>query len=304
MRKFWQVSLFLFFTSFIVNGQVSIKLVPILNGIDNQLSTNVYIYNNSDQDVTVAGQNYRLYYNAKSARFTDNVQSYLPKSYTKLELVQHFYNQDASGYGKLAFEENLGFINLACDYKLESLNPMVVKPNQEILVFSLTFECYDINAFEVKWAENNITSGYATAFNELAGIVNDSLVALKINELKIEDGFNTSFELAAENFNGVIGDVYATANDGADGSKSLKMPTLEYKSGQFAVFGQCSECDKKIKDLNTKDISLFGNNLVYVQIDEKNTADSFFRQFINMGFANVQLYKVTPFGKLELVKTI
>ncbi|HLO53293.1 MAG TPA: hypothetical protein VK169_03340 [Saprospiraceae bacterium] len=304
MRNFWQVLLFVIVTSFYVNGQVSIKLNPLLNGKDNQLLTNVYVINQSNQDVILAGQNYRLYYNSNSARFTENVQFYLPKSYTKLELVQHFFNQNATGYGELAFEENLGFINLACDYNLESQKPIVLKSNQELLVFSLSFECNDINTFELKWAEDNITSGYATALNEIAGIVKDSLVALKIHELKIEDGFNKSFELATEDFNAVIGDVYATANDGVDGKTSIKMPTLEYRSGQFAVFGQCRDCDKKIKDLNTKDISLFGKNLVYIQLDEKNKADKFFRQLINMGFANVQIYKVTPFGNLELVKTI
>jgi len=304
MRNFWQVIFFVIAISFYVHGQVSLKLVPELNGIDNQLVTNIYLFNESGQEVTVAGQNYRLYYNSKSAKFTGDVHSNLPQSYTKLELVQHFFNQNATGYGNLAFEGNLGFINLSCDYKLESLDPIILKHNQEVLAFSLPFECNDINSFEIKWAEDQLTGGYATAFNELAGIVKDSLAALKIHELRIESGFNKSFELAVDDFKAVNGNAFATSNENVDGKKALKMPTLAYNSGQFAVIGQCNDCEKKIKEFNTKEITIFGSNQVYVQIDEKNKADMFLRQFTNMGFANVQLYRVTPLGNLELVKKL
>jgi hypothetical protein len=302
MKTFLQVTFLTLLTTFYSAGQVSMTLVPELNGIPNQLKANIFLVNKSNKDVALAGQNYRLYYNSKSAKFTGDITTNLPGSYTKIQTVQHFYDQDASGYGNISFERNLGFINLACDYNLETINPVLLKPQSEALIFSLIFQVSDISDFEIIWAENGVTDGYATAFNELAQVEADTLNKLWIADLSIDSGFNKSFELVSDYINSPVENIYQTSTSGIN-DRSLKMPNLDATQGQFVIIGQCSECNKKLKQLNIKELLLFENNVVYRQVEDKVNADRFFRQFKNMGFSNVKIYKVNTLGSLEPIKT-
>ena len=60
---------------------------------------------NADQDLHLAGQNYRLYYNGHHARYVDgSLKSLLPDSYTTARVVEHHHDMDASAYGGLLFE--------------------------------------------------------------------------------------------------------------------------------------------------------------------------------------------------------
>lgn len=303
MKTFLQVTFLTFLTTFYSTGQVSMRLVPELNSIPNQLKANIFLLNNGNKDVALAGQNYRLYYNSKSAKFTEEITTYLPSSYTKIQTVQHFFNQDASGYGKISFEKNLGFINLACDYNLETTNPVILKPQSDVIIFSLVFEVSDFNNFEVLWADESITNGYATAFNELAQVEADSLSTLSIAELVVDGGFDKSFELVSEYTDVAVGNVYQTSSGGIRKDRSLSMPTVEVNQGQFVIMGQCLECQKKLLQLNIKELKLFEDHSVFRQVDDKVSADRFFRQFKNMGFSNVKIYKVDAFGSLEAIKT-
>jgi hypothetical protein len=178
-----------------------------------------------------------------------------------------------------------------------------LKPQSDVLIFSLVFEVSDINNFEIIWADENITHGYATAFNELAQVEADSLITLSISELIIDSGLNKSFELVSEHTDAPIGNIYQTSNGGINNDKSLNMPTLELSQGQFVIIGQCLDCQKKLKQLNIKELKLFEDHLVFRQVDDKGNADRFFRQFKNMGFSNVKIYKVVASGSLEIIKT-
>lgn len=302
MKFLLQVLIYSLFTAFYSFGQVSLRLDPIINGIPNQLKANVYLVNEGNENITLAGQNYRLYYNSKFAKFNGDLVTFLPDSYTKLKTVQHFYDQDASGYGKVNFEKNLGFINLACDYNLEHKNPLILKPESDILVFSLTFEVFDISNFEIIWAEHGITHGYATAFNELAQVEADTLKSLEISELIINNGFNQSFELVSEKDNAVIGSVFQTSSGTENIERSIKMPTLESRDGQFVVLGYCQECQTKLNQFNTQELKLFESNTVFKQVSNKGDAERFLRQLKNMGFSNVKIYKVNTSGSLESLK--
>ncbi|WP_297925446.1 hypothetical protein, partial [uncultured Agitococcus sp.] len=101
--------LFLFialFSAMNLFSQVSLSLIP---SYSDENCFNISVENTSSNDVNLAGQNYRLYYDAGNAKFIEkSLISYLPKGYTPIEIVQNLVG-NASGYGMLPFENSLGF---------------------------------------------------------------------------------------------------------------------------------------------------------------------------------------------------
>jgi len=154
------------------DGQFDIQLT--LNNSD--CATGVACYDvqvRADAATNLAGQNYRLYYDATLGAYTGGV-SFLPTAdYTGFNLIQDIQNQNATGIGNLPFESTLSFLNYTID--LSDLNNGGVAMDQNWLTtsqlcFSLEREVFeDPNiCFEAVWARDGLTNEYATSFVEVS----------------------------------------------------------------------------------------------------------------------------------------
>ena len=120
----------------------------------------------------LAGQNYRLYYDAAKAIFLEGM-SKLPSAYQRFNLVQHVNGVDATSIdGGLAFANHLGFINFAIDLS-DTYNGGIFLPNtgEWITTASLSFkiECeLPENCMQTVWARADKTNAYATSFVEIS----------------------------------------------------------------------------------------------------------------------------------------
>ena len=165
-----------------LNGQVSLSLFGLQLKEDDKRCYNINLTNLSSTDLTLAGQNYRLYYDASKAFLIENsISSLLPKDYTNLDLVQHFFDVDASGFGALPYDGHLGFINLATDL-LNYTDKGLVIPSGATACISIAEMCFTIQGDlepTFTWAQDNLTHTYATAFVELTST--DGKQETKIN---------------------------------------------------------------------------------------------------------------------------
>lgn len=155
--------------------------------ISNQECYKIQLKNKSSKAVGLAGQNYRLYYNSDAVILDEsNIQNYLPKSYTAMNLVQHVYDVNATGFGVLPFESHLGFINLATDYKLSSGMPAMIGTGETVDIAKMCFNITDASKDgELIWAREDLTQTYATAFVEIASVQGNRLKKMYIDDLVV-----------------------------------------------------------------------------------------------------------------------
>ncbi len=155
------------------NGQVSVTFSEIgKESPDGIRCYNILLEAQDTNPVLLAGQNYRMYYNSDGVLMQENsIKSYLPaNSYLPLKLVQHYFDLDASGFGVLPYENNLGFINLATDYQLTASDPVVLKKGEPYIIAEICFDVKDGVEPQFTWAQDHLTHTYATAFVELAKV--------------------------------------------------------------------------------------------------------------------------------------
>ncbi|HRP42963.1 MAG TPA: hypothetical protein PLM26_12530, partial [Saprospiraceae bacterium] len=140
----------------------------------NEFCYNVQLQSSGGNDVHLAGQNYRIYWDAEVASFMSGMSVLPVPMYTSYTQVQLLENQNASGYGLLPFEDHLSFINYTMD--LTDLNsggivlPAGVWTTTSKLCFTGTQELFDNPnvCMDVVFARPGLTDGYATAFMEVA----------------------------------------------------------------------------------------------------------------------------------------
>ena len=120
----------------------------------------------------LAGQNYRLYYDATLATFR-NGSSNLSNAYNGYAESQHVPGADASSVGGgLAFENNVGFLNYGIDLKEEGAGGITLS-NTWVPTSTL---CFDINeqamnngeCFSLVWAREARTRAYFDAYVEVS----------------------------------------------------------------------------------------------------------------------------------------
>lgn len=197
--KFLMLSLVMFLTVF-TYGQ---SVVVVLNkddskdqrsDIHNQDCYKIQLKNKSTKVVGLAGQNYRLYYNSEAVMMDESsIQNFLPKSYTVLNLVQHAFDVNATGFGVLPFESHLGFINLATDYKLSSGMPVMIGVGETMDVARMCFDITDVSKdAALTWAKEDLTQTYATAFVEIASVQGNRLKKIQIDDLVVTGTRTTS----------------------------------------------------------------------------------------------------------------
>ena len=126
------------FVAIVGRSQVSVTFSEIeKESVKGIRCYNIVLEAQGSNPILLAGQNYRLYYNSDGVLMQENsIKSFLPaNSYLPLKLVQHYFDMDASGFGVLPYENNLGFINIATDYNLTSSEPIVLKKGAPFPVF-------------------------------------------------------------------------------------------------------------------------------------------------------------------------
>jgi len=172
----------------VVSGQVSVALVESMAVHEpGKACYQITLTNQGKKAVALAGQNYRLYYDSEFAMMSETtIKSLLPKQYTPMKLVQHFYDVDASGFGALSYDGHLGFINLATDLNADRANGLSLPTGEAITVAEM---CFDIEAGVapvITWSQENLTHTYATAFVELAlADDNGTTVRAAISDYKV-----------------------------------------------------------------------------------------------------------------------
>lgn len=123
----------------------------------------------------LAGQNYRMYYDASKAKFTEGA-SLLGTDYQAFNLSQHIHDVNASATaGGLQFEAHLGFLNFAIDL-LDPSRPGKMLSNDGSWVNTAQI-CFDLLMeeggmacpdFDIVWARPEKTNVYATSFVEIS----------------------------------------------------------------------------------------------------------------------------------------
>ncbi len=177
-KIFWLITigfLTLFFTQASAQNGYSIQLKKV-----DQMNTKLSCYDiqlaSPDKiDFNLAGQNYRLYYNAEEFQFnSEKMNLHLPvQQYSPMIIKDDLANIDATGMGEVPFERHLGFLNLGSD--LEDLsNGGIVLPSSGEWVSTVQI-CFNylgdselIPNMELVWAREEKTSSLATAFVEIA----------------------------------------------------------------------------------------------------------------------------------------
>ncbi len=130
------------------------------------------IQNMGSEPYALAGQNYRLYYDASTARFLRHqLSTSLPsEAYSEMTVIQSSHDVNASGYGNLEFDKHLGFVNLAI-YDSGYLPDLVSLESRVALeVATICFESLTTaDEVSIVWARKGMTEGYATAYTEIQG---------------------------------------------------------------------------------------------------------------------------------------
>ncbi|MEZ4910136.1 MAG: T9SS type A sorting domain-containing protein [Saprospiraceae bacterium] len=177
----------------VASGQVELSLTKTSSNDVLYQCYQINLINLAQSEASLAGQNYRLYYSTDGVSLDESsITSMLPDSYLPLKLVQHHHNVDASGFGVLTYDNNLGFINLATDYHLTSNKPLVLKHGVKNTVATLCFDVIEGKEPQFTWAQDHLTQTYATAFNEIALLNGSNLSKGKITEYRVQTGSITA----------------------------------------------------------------------------------------------------------------
>ncbi len=159
-------------------GQSGFDIRFLENGFDslaNSICYDVQLRSSGEENWHLAGQNYRLYYDASKLVFESGV-SLLGLDYQSFNLIQNVQGVDASSLnGCLNFEPTLGFLN----YTVDLLNPAkagVRLPSggswlsANRLCFKIKLEAISdsLSTFELVWARSDLTMTYATSFVEVS----------------------------------------------------------------------------------------------------------------------------------------
>lgn len=141
----------------------------------------------SEQDVPLSTQSYRLYYDASGLRFLRQRTSTVldAQSYTPPNVLQAIHNANATGFGTLDFDKNIGFINLVINH-LEGKQPTTIPSGQWQNTARICFEPIGEQK-QIVWARSPVTNGYATAFTSIGawiGQKTESLIILEYGDLR------------------------------------------------------------------------------------------------------------------------
>ncbi len=174
----------------ILNAQSNYDIRLNLNHIDSLNKVAYYdvqLRSTNNTNWGVAGQNYRLFFDASKAIFLQGV-SKLPDSYQQFNLVQHVQEVDASATnGAIKFAKTLGFLNFAIDLSDVFNGGITLKEDGNwSTTVQLSFKPKGnttIDCLAAVWGREGKTGDYATSFVEVSEWVaaNNTLAAIGIN---------------------------------------------------------------------------------------------------------------------------
>jgi len=149
----------------------------------------------------LAGQSYRLFYDASIGSFISGT-SLLPNSnYSSLTVVQDLQNVDASAVGDLSFDDNLGFLNYFIELTDDNIGGINLPLDGSFLPTSQL--CFQVTptvlndptmCFEAVWARDNLTEGYFDAFVDVNRWIQPGQIgtATARNYIDLTNGNNSS----------------------------------------------------------------------------------------------------------------
>ncbi len=167
-----------------------------------QICYNTQVRSGDGTAWNLAGQNYRIFYDASMASYIDgSAERILPASqYSDILLTADFQNVDASGFpGDLPFKATLGFLNYSVDLMNLTNGGIDLPADGDYmpttkLCFEVTQEVID-NGSEclgLVWAQMGKTDGIATAFVEISEWVQPNVTTPSVgrifDDLDAEDG--------------------------------------------------------------------------------------------------------------------
>jgi len=175
MKKYNVLFLLLCFqiASFAQN-HYNVRLQPIEQGNPTKQCYNLQLATADSKDLVLAGQNYRLYYDASILSYADS-KSLLPEEkYANFQSRNFVGYESAQGMGFLPFEEHLGLLSVSVD--LDDIKSGGITLNSQGDWKSTCHVCFDRIADKVAdedkasiiWARPELTQEYATAYVEVS----------------------------------------------------------------------------------------------------------------------------------------
>lgn len=177
-----------------------------LDCAQNKAFYEVQLRSSNGKEWSLAGQNYRLYYDASLASFQSGT-SLLGGQYQDFTLIQDIQNINApTPSGNLAFENNLSFLNYSMDLIAPSLSGINLPSDNTWQTTSrLCFQLNDAifgeadNCLEIIWGRAELTSEYATSFVEIAEWVTanntQNAVGATYDDIEAADGDGACFTI-------------------------------------------------------------------------------------------------------------
>jgi hypothetical protein len=267
--------------------------------------------NISQSELNLAGQNYRIFYDSNAGIFDETkTKSFLPDSYQEIKIVQSLFHLDASGFGDLPYESNMGFINMATDYQLHTDAYVMLSGGGETPICELCFTMLNGNNIAFHLAEEHLTGNYATAFNQVSQF-NPKEFSLKPVELYIQRYENTSLpsvmpiaEVAKDIPLRQASKVSFEEKEDL-GQNRYSNYTFDAGLGQYIILAT-PVANKEIDAMLLENhISIYSEiNMYYYYFDNSESARSSLRKWINKGLKDATLYRIMSNGNIEAIGTL
>ena len=147
--------------------------------VSKELFVNVQVRSTSQEEINLAGQNYRFFYDSETLTLdTEASKSSLSgAAYTELSFESHQKGIAADEVNQLSFDDNLGFANFSIDLHDLRNGGVSISDNEWTTVARLKFEvkAESVN-YDIVWGREGATDKYATAFVEMTKWVSSSKI--------------------------------------------------------------------------------------------------------------------------------
>lgn len=171
MKKYLLIYTLLFCQILLVaQNHYHIKLEDVDQNNPTKSCYNIQLAAADGIDFNLAGQNYRLYYDASKLNYASSTNLLSQEVYDDFQVKDYKSQDNTQGVGNLPFSNKIGLLSISMDLK-------EVEKGGKILSSLGTWEntcqvCFDkVNNEEegkLIWAREELTSNYATAYVEVA----------------------------------------------------------------------------------------------------------------------------------------
>jgi len=154
-------------------NHVNIRLEPIAQGNTTLQCYNFQLAPADGRDITLAGQNYRLYYDASLLSYSSS-ELLLPKEkYENFQIRNIIGHESAQGMGYLPFENHLGLLSVSLDLDDTRDGGITLDAFGEwVNTCQVCFDNIQSKTGEetgsIIWARPELTASYATAYVEVS----------------------------------------------------------------------------------------------------------------------------------------